>query len=70
MRPAEVCRELQVSRTTLINMEERGELHPIYLPSGHRRYLRSEINSLLNPHAPSEDASRPSEGAVSSSAVA
>lgn len=49
MRQPEVMKLLGVSRTTLIEMEKRGEIDPIKLPSGHRRYRRSEVEALLAP---------------------
>lgn len=49
MRQPEVMKVLGVSRTTLIEMEKRGEINPIKLPSGHRRYRRLEVEALLAP---------------------
>ena len=46
MRQSEVLAELQVSRTTLIDMEKRGAITPFRLPSGHRRYKRREVDAL------------------------
>jgi predicted DNA-binding transcriptional regulator AlpA len=46
LRQPEVMTLLGVSRTTLIEMEKRGEIHPFKLPSGHRRYRRAEVDAL------------------------
>ena len=37
---------LSISRTTLISLERAGKLHPVKLPSGHRRYLIAEVEAL------------------------
>lgn len=49
MRQAEVLSTLQISRTTLIEMEKRGDIVPRRLPSGHRRYLRADVDALMAP---------------------
>lgn len=46
---SQVARLLGVSTRTVQRMETRGDLTPARLPSGHRRYLRSEIEALLVP---------------------
>jgi len=43
LMPREAARLLGVTTRTLTSMTG---LHPIVLPSGHRRYLRSEIEAL------------------------
>jgi putative resolvase len=47
LRPKEVVDLLRVTKTTLIRMEHRGELHPIRLPNGHRRYKKEEIEKIV-----------------------
>jgi excisionase family DNA binding protein len=44
--PGEAADKLGISRTTLGRMVERGDIKPLTLPSGHRRYLRSDIEKL------------------------
>lgn len=46
---SQVARLLGVSTRTVQRMEARGDLTPARLPSGHRRYRRSEIEALLVP---------------------
>lgn len=46
--PGEAARMLGVRTQTLAHMTT---LHPIILPSGHRRYLLSEIQDLFNERA-------------------
>lgn len=43
LKPGEAAAMLGVSTKTLTTM---AGLHPIKLPSGHRRYLRAEIEEL------------------------
>lgn len=57
MRPAAAAAALQVSRTTLIEMEKRGEITPRRLPSGHRRYARADVEALLSPESTPSSAS-------------
>ena len=49
MRPGEAATVLGVTTRTLIGI---GALHPTMLPSGHRRYLRSEVEALAAPVTP------------------
>lgn len=44
LMPGEAARMVGVTTRTLADMKS---LHPIVLPSGHRRYLRSEIEQLI-----------------------
>lgn len=44
LMPGEAARMLGVTTRTLADTKS---LHPIILPSGHRRYLRSEIEQLI-----------------------
>ncbi|HUX69181.1 MAG TPA: helix-turn-helix domain-containing protein [Cellulomonadaceae bacterium] len=44
---ADVARRLGVSARTVYRMIDRGDLKPRRLPSGHRRYLASEVDTLL-----------------------
>lgn len=50
LRPKEVADILGVNKTTLRRMEDRGELHPIRLPNGHRRYRAEEIERIIGGH--------------------
>jgi excisionase family DNA binding protein len=43
----EVCRILGISKKTLFNWTKKGKLHYIYLPNGHRRFFRVEIDRIL-----------------------
>jgi excisionase family DNA binding protein len=45
--PSEAAGRLHVSTRTLTRMADRGDLHVVKLPSGHRRYLVSEVEALL-----------------------
>jgi DNA-binding transcriptional MerR regulator len=45
MRPGEVARLLGVTTATVAAMPD---LHPVRLPSGHRRYRRDEVEKLLH----------------------
>ena len=45
MTPAEVYRELGISRTTLYNRVARKQLHPVYSSTGEMRLRRSEIEA-------------------------
>lgn len=47
--PTAVAQLLGVTTRTIDRMAKRGDLHPVTLPSGHRRYLRSEIEALAKP---------------------
>lgn len=49
--PREVAKILGVSTRTVSRMADAGELHAIPLPSGHRRYVRAEIEALAQPEA-------------------
>jgi predicted site-specific integrase-resolvase len=44
--PAWARTRLNVSRQTLLSYEALGKLHPVKLPSGHRRYLVDEVEAL------------------------
>jgi len=56
LRPAEVAAELGVSTKTVTRMDARGDLTPLRLPSGHRRYSRAEVEALAHPLNPSPEA--------------
>ncbi|MCL6559714.1 MAG: MerR family DNA-binding transcriptional regulator [Firmicutes bacterium] len=45
--PREIASMFLVTTRTLGNWERRGLLTPVRLPSGQRRYRRSEIEALL-----------------------
>lgn len=57
LTPREAAALLGVHRDTLTEYVERGHLTCRRLPSGHRRYSRSEIERLLEPEQPTEAAS-------------
>ena len=61
LMPGVAARMLGVTTKTLSGM---SQLHPIVLESGHRRYLRSEIEALIP--ASSDVTSAPSGGAAPS----
>lgn len=44
--PGEAAERLYVTPKTLIRMAERGDIRSFTLPSGHRRYLREDIEAL------------------------
>jgi excisionase family DNA binding protein len=43
----EVCRIFGISKRTLFNWVKQGKIHFIYLPNGHRRFFRKEIERIL-----------------------
>jgi excisionase family DNA binding protein len=43
----EVRNMLGISKTTLYNWCKQGKLRFVRLPSGHKRYFRSEIEAIL-----------------------
>lgn len=45
--PAEAEGILGVSRRTLMRMEQRGDIASRRLPSGHRRFVRAEVEALI-----------------------
>ena len=45
--PGEAARQLGVSTTTLATWAALGRVEAITLPSGHRRYLASSIEALI-----------------------
>ena len=49
LRPGEAARRLRVHPRTLTRMAERGDLHSMTLPSGHRRYSEADVEALANP---------------------
>lgn len=48
LAPREAAAALHVHSRTLQRMAERGELSPVFLPSGHRRYRKSDIDAIVN----------------------
>lgn len=58
---ADVMARLHISRRTLDRYVADGKLAAFYLPSGHRRYLSSDVTALL---APSSVPSAPGGGAL------
>lgn len=49
MKPAEVRLALKVSDRTLFRWAAAGQLVPIYLPGGQRRYDRAEVEAIGTP---------------------
>lgn len=47
--PTVVAQLLGVTTRTIDRMAKRGDLNAVTLPSGHRRYLRSEVEALAKP---------------------
>lgn len=45
----EAARLARVSVSTLIRAEKAGRIVPLRTPGGHRRYLKSDCESLLAP---------------------
>lgn len=45
MKQDEACKYLQISRLTLLKMEEQGLIHPSRTNGGHRRYLEEDLNA-------------------------
>lgn len=48
MTPAEVCRLLKISERTLWRYQDDGHIKAVRLPSGHRRFLRVDVEQLLS----------------------
>jgi len=48
LKPGEAARTLGITTTTLASLAERGYVRAIKLPSGHRRYVRSDIEALAD----------------------
>lgn len=48
LSPAAAAEFISVTVRSLARMADRGDLKAIQLPSGHRRYLRSDIEALAN----------------------
>lgn len=46
LMPSEAARMLYVTTKTLVRMAERGDIEVIKLPSGHRRYIRSQVEAI------------------------
>ena len=51
MKPGEVAREFRVDIKTVNRWADAGKLTVHRTPGGHRRYVREEIESLLQPQA-------------------
>jgi excisionase family DNA binding protein len=54
--PAAAADVLGVSVRTLDRYVERGLLHPLYTPGGHRRFDPAEVDHLLTRKVVAEDA--------------
>lgn len=44
--PREAMRRLGVTRKTLLRYEDAGQLVPVKLPSGHRRYRDEDVQAI------------------------
>ncbi len=55
LSPLQTRQLLGVSRTRILQFEERGELHPVRDERGVHRYLRSEVERLIRVRAASAD---------------
>jgi hypothetical protein len=55
LSPLQTRQLLGVSRTRILQFEERGELHPVRDERGVHRYLRSEVERLIRVRAASPD---------------
>lgn len=49
IRPSEAAKLAFVGTKTLARMADKGRIHSLKLDSGHRRYLRTDVLSLLTP---------------------
>jgi hypothetical protein len=47
LTPAQAAKRLGVSPRTLWRYQDAGRVQPVLLPSGHRRFLLSDIDALL-----------------------
>ncbi|MFC7766596.1 helix-turn-helix domain-containing protein [Leucobacter soli] len=47
--PREAAALLGISTRTVARWADTGKLHPVTLPSGHRRYRRAEVEALVKP---------------------
>lgn len=50
--PGEASRIAFVTPRTMTRLAKRGTVRTLALPSGHRRYLRADVEALLNPVGP------------------
>lgn len=50
--PGEVSRLLGVDKRTVSRWANQGLLKAVILPSGHRRFRRSDVDRVLHPEAP------------------
>ena len=51
----DACRQLDVSNTTLRQWADNGFLRVYRTPGGHRRFLRSDVESFANPPEKAQD---------------
>ncbi len=47
LKPKQACQLLNVSLTTLRNWSNDNKIKCIKLDSGHRRYLKDDVNNIL-----------------------
>lgn len=52
----EAVKTLPISRSTLLRAEEAGKITPFRTPGGHRRYRRSDLDSLFTQPNPAVSA--------------
>lgn len=53
LTPAQAARRLGISARTLWRYQDAGRIAPVRLPSGHRRFLASDVEALLPAEAAS-----------------
>lgn len=46
LTPAQAARKLGISARTLWRYQDAGRIKPVRLPSGHRRFLASDVEAL------------------------
>ena len=68
---SDVLKAVHISRRTLERYIASGDIPVAYLPSGHRRFLRSDVLALLTPSTPITPAAdlSPRTSAVGASSV-
>ena len=47
LTPAEVARAFRVDPKTVTRWAKDGRLNPVMTPGGHRRYRKSQVDSML-----------------------
>jgi excisionase family DNA binding protein len=47
LTPRQACALLSISARTLYRYQDAGQITPLILPNGHRRFRRSDVEALL-----------------------